>query len=69
MAPGPPVMTPRLLTVILLPVCNGIFINALLIVAPEESQNILQTAVDTYGKLDILMQVASILRDRKDGHV
>ena len=30
----------------------------------EGGQNIIQTAVDTYGKLDILVHVAGILRDR-----
>ena len=30
----------------------------------EGGQNIIQTAVDTYGKIDILVHVAGILRDR-----
>ena len=31
---------------------------------PEGGESIIQTAVDTYGKLDILVHVAGILRDR-----
>ena len=34
------------------------------VATPEGGQNIIQTAVDTYGKLDILVHVAGILRDR-----
>ncbi len=34
------------------------------VATPEGGQNIVQTAVDTYGKLDILVHVAGILRDR-----
>ncbi len=34
------------------------------VATPEGGQNIIQTAVDTYGKIDILVHVAGILRDR-----
>ena len=34
------------------------------VATPEGGQSIIQTAVDTYGKLDILVHVAGILRDR-----
>lgn len=34
------------------------------VATPEGGQNIIQTAIDTYGKLDILVHVAGILRDR-----
>src|SRR2546422_2682459 len=34
------------------------------VATPEGGQNIIQTAVNTYGKLDILVHVAGILRDR-----
>ena len=34
------------------------------VATPEGGENIIQTAVDTYGKLDILVHVAGILRDR-----
>ena len=34
------------------------------VATPEGGQNIIQTAVDAYGKLDILVHVAGILRDR-----
>ncbi len=34
------------------------------VATPEGGQNMVQTAVDTYGKLDILVHVAGILRDR-----
>jgi NAD(P)-dependent dehydrogenase (short-subunit alcohol dehydrogenase family) len=34
------------------------------VATPEGGQGIIQTAVDTYGKLDIVVHVAGILRDR-----
>ena len=34
------------------------------VATPEGGQNIVQTAVDTFGKIDILVHVAGILRDR-----
>ena len=34
------------------------------VATPEGGQSIIQTAVDTYGKIDILVHVAGILRDR-----
>ena len=34
------------------------------VATPEGGQRIIQTAIDTYGKLDILVHVAGILRDR-----
>jgi NAD(P)-dependent dehydrogenase (short-subunit alcohol dehydrogenase family) len=34
------------------------------VATPEGGQNIIQTALDTYGQLDILVHVAGILRDR-----
>jgi NAD(P)-dependent dehydrogenase (short-subunit alcohol dehydrogenase family) len=34
------------------------------VATPEGGQNIIQTAVNTYGKIDILVHVAGILRDR-----
>ncbi len=34
------------------------------VATPEGGQQIIQTAVDTYGKIDILVHVAGILRDR-----
>ena len=34
------------------------------VATPEGGESIIQTAVDTYGKLDILVHVAGILRDR-----
>ena len=34
------------------------------VATPEGGQNMVQTAVDTYGELDILVHVAGILRDR-----
>lgn len=34
------------------------------VATPEGGQNIIQTAVDAYGKIDILVHVAGILRDR-----
>lgn len=34
------------------------------VATPEGGQRIIQTAVDTYGKIDILVHVAGILRDR-----
>ncbi|MGQ4807512.1 putative short-chain type dehydrogenase/reductase [Candidatus Entotheonellaceae bacterium PAL068K] len=34
------------------------------VATPEGGQAIIQTAIDTYGKLDILVHVAGILRDR-----
>lgn len=34
------------------------------VATPEGGQNIIQTAVDTFGKIDILVHVAGILRDR-----
>ncbi|MGQ4809640.1 putative short-chain type dehydrogenase/reductase [Candidatus Entotheonellaceae bacterium PAL068K] len=34
------------------------------VATPEGGQSIIQTAVDTYGQLDILVHVAGILRDR-----
>ena len=34
------------------------------VATPEGGENIIQTAVNTYGKLDILVHVAGILRDR-----
>jgi NAD(P)-dependent dehydrogenase (short-subunit alcohol dehydrogenase family) len=34
------------------------------VATPEGGQNIIQTAIDAYGKLDILVHVAGILRDR-----
>jgi NAD(P)-dependent dehydrogenase (short-subunit alcohol dehydrogenase family) len=34
------------------------------VATPEGGQNIIQTAIDSYGKLDILVHVAGILRDR-----
>jgi NAD(P)-dependent dehydrogenase (short-subunit alcohol dehydrogenase family) len=34
------------------------------VATPEGGQNIIQTAINTYGKLDILVHVAGILRDR-----
>ena len=34
------------------------------VATPEGGQNMVQAAVDTYGKLDILVHVAGILRDR-----
>jgi NAD(P)-dependent dehydrogenase (short-subunit alcohol dehydrogenase family) len=34
------------------------------VATPESGQRIIQTAIDTYGKLDILVHVAGILRDR-----
>lgn len=34
------------------------------VATPEGGQNIVQTAVDKYGKLDIVVHVAGILRDR-----
>jgi len=34
------------------------------VATPEGGQNIIQTAVNTYGKLDIVVHVAGILRDR-----
>jgi NAD(P)-dependent dehydrogenase (short-subunit alcohol dehydrogenase family) len=35
------------------------------VATPEGGQNIIQTAVNTYGKIDILVHVAGILRDRR----
>ena len=34
------------------------------VATPEGGQNIIQTAVNAYGKIDILVHVAGILRDR-----
>jgi NAD(P)-dependent dehydrogenase (short-subunit alcohol dehydrogenase family) len=34
------------------------------VATPEGGQSIIQTAIDTYGQLDILVHVAGILRDR-----
>ncbi|MGE3536092.1 MAG: SDR family oxidoreductase [Candidatus Tectimicrobiota bacterium] len=34
------------------------------VATPEGGQNIIQTAVDTYGRIDIVVHVAGILRDR-----
>lgn len=34
------------------------------VATPEGGQNIIQTAINSYGKLDILVHVAGILRDR-----
>jgi NAD(P)-dependent dehydrogenase (short-subunit alcohol dehydrogenase family) len=34
------------------------------VATPEGGQNIIQTALDTFGKLDIVVHVAGILRDR-----
>jgi NAD(P)-dependent dehydrogenase (short-subunit alcohol dehydrogenase family) len=34
------------------------------VATPEGGQNMIQTALDTYGKLDIVVHVAGILRDR-----
>jgi NAD(P)-dependent dehydrogenase (short-subunit alcohol dehydrogenase family) len=34
------------------------------VATPEGGQNVIQTAVNTYGKIDILVHVAGILRDR-----